>query len=135
MGLVQCEVTDDMYESLRLRAVNGSLELPHDAAIISDLLSVRREEGRVKLPQQSDGRRCDYAPAIALAVDRLGADPVPHVEPVVPDLAFWRAQEVRRAQEEAAAEEQRDYDEQRARNEGGHDWVAEMARKAGWGRK
>jgi hypothetical protein len=87
------------------------------------------------LPEATDGRRCDYAKALALALDKVGRDPAQiRTRVVVPDLAFWRKQETLR---EAALEEKarrEDYARQKAINDGGGEsFWEQMARESGWG--
>ena len=67
----------ERYEALALRLANGEIELPRDAIVRADLLSVRRRlSGRANeytIHLQQIGRRhADYAPAITLATSRVG---------------------------------------------------------------
>jgi hypothetical protein len=130
LSLVQVDVTDAMHESLRLRAANDGLELPNNGDILRDLLGVRRDDaGKIRLTV-ADGRRCDYAPALALAMDRLGTPPDAPPAPVVPTLEWWQAQEVRRAVETERRDRERDYAQQKAINEQRDaEWIAD---RGGW---
>jgi hypothetical protein len=60
----------EMFESLRTRIADGDVELPNDQTLRADLLSVRKRVTlngiAIELPRTSDGRHCDYAPALAL---------------------------------------------------------------------
>jgi hypothetical protein len=66
----------EMFESLRARISDGGVELPDDPAMRADLLAIRKIVTRngvaIDLPRTADGRHCDYAPALALAVSKGG---------------------------------------------------------------
>jgi hypothetical protein len=69
----------DVYEGLRAKLADGRVELPPDATLRADLLSVRKrvtQSGvRIELPRTSDGRHADFAPAIALVLDQPIREP------------------------------------------------------------
>jgi hypothetical protein len=135
LGLSAVDVTDEMHESLRLRIANDGVDLPDDPTILSDLLSVRRSNDKVQLPVAPDGRRCDFAKVLALGADRVAIDPQELKAKVVPDLAWWQAQEVTRALAMAKQEQDRDYEAQRAINAGeiGTSLGESLAGEMGWG--
>jgi hypothetical protein len=64
----------ELYESLRARIADGGVELPPDPQVRSDLLSVRKRVTTngisIELPRTADGRHADYAPAIALLIEK-----------------------------------------------------------------
>jgi hypothetical protein len=77
----------DRYECVRTYLAQGELELPPVPEVRADLLSVRKAITQtglaIKLPNTSDGRHADYAPAVVLAVTALpttwqGAPPKVH---------------------------------------------------------
>lgn len=65
---------DSRYQALRALLASGSLELPPDPVVRSDLLGVRKvatsSSVKIVLPRTADGRHCDHAPAIAIAIER-----------------------------------------------------------------
>jgi hypothetical protein len=69
-------VKTQMFENLRTRLADGSLELTSDPAVLNDLKAVRRIVTRsgvaIDLPRTPDGRHCDHAAALALAVSKAG---------------------------------------------------------------
>ncbi len=69
----------ELYESLRARLADGALELPPDPQVRADLLSLRKRVTTngisIELPRTADGRHADYAPAIALAVEKYLSPP------------------------------------------------------------
>ncbi len=82
-GLTLKEMTTedrhDMYQRLAKYTREERLSLPGDPVVHRDLVSLRLRATstgyRVELPSTSDGRHCDYAPAIALGAlqaDRRG---------------------------------------------------------------
>ena len=64
----------ELFGNLATHFAQGVVELPPDAVVRSDLLSVRKRVTQsgiaIVLPTSSDGRHADYAPAAALAIDR-----------------------------------------------------------------
>jgi hypothetical protein len=62
----------DMYETLRGAFATGVISIPNEASLVRDLLSVRKRVTLrgldYELPETSDGRHADYAPALALAL-------------------------------------------------------------------
>jgi hypothetical protein len=76
----------ELYEGLRTRVADGEVELPPDLQIRADLLSVRKVVTQngigIVLPRTADGRHADYAPAIALVVEKyLGEPEAPELKP------------------------------------------------------
>lgn len=70
----------EMYESLRVKFADGLIELPDDAVVRSDLLSLRKRVTStisIVLPRTPDGRHCDYAPALARVVSMSVREPPP----------------------------------------------------------
>jgi hypothetical protein len=73
------------YLAIRTRLDSGEIELPPVAKLRTDLLHLRKRVTpggmAVDLPMTSDGRHCDYAPALMLALSRLlpEAEPEPEV--------------------------------------------------------
>lgn len=77
----------ERYLAIRTMLAMGEVELPPVAQLRTDLLRLRKritQSGTsIVLPQTSDGRHCDYAPALMLALSRYiddvpaaGGDPV-----------------------------------------------------------
>ncbi len=62
----------ELYEGLRTHLAIGNLELPPVPQLRADLLAIRKRVTAgaisVHLPKTPDGRHCDYASALALAV-------------------------------------------------------------------
>ncbi len=75
----------ERFRTLRELVNAGDLELPAAPNVIDDLKRVRRRltsDGvNVVFPKTSDGRHCDYAPAIADAVFRATLEADPDEEP------------------------------------------------------
>lgn len=69
----------ELYEGLRARLADGGAELPPDPQVRADLLSLRKRVTAngiaIELPRTADGRHADYAPAIAMALDRAVSPP------------------------------------------------------------
>jgi hypothetical protein len=68
----------EKYISVRTQCIEGQVELPADPALLADMRRVKRvvRQGGVSivLPVTSDGRHCDYAPSLMLALTRNLAD-------------------------------------------------------------
>lgn len=68
------EETTDAYIDFAKRAAERNVELPSEPVVRSDLLRVKKRVTQngiaIVLPQTSDGRHCDYAPAIVRATRR-----------------------------------------------------------------
>lgn len=68
------------YLAMRTRMDSNELELPPVPQLRTDLLHIRKRVSpggmRVMLPQTSDGRHCDYGPALMLVTSRLLPEPV-----------------------------------------------------------
>jgi hypothetical protein len=62
---------DAPYTGLRTMLANGLIELPPEPIMRQDLLAIRQRASangvKIHLPKTSDGRHCDFAPAVALA--------------------------------------------------------------------
>lgn len=94
LTLEQDEMTEsersEQYLSMRARFVEGEIELPPDRTLLADLRRVRRRATQsgisIDLPDTGDGRHCDYAPALMLALSQdapeLSAKPREHPEVV-----------------------------------------------------
>lgn len=85
------------YDALRRRLSTGQVELPPDPLVRADLIAVRRRVTlggvQIYLPETSDGRHTDYAPALArLAVQNDGGNDAPKEEPT------WEEREIERRQ-------------------------------------
>lgn len=69
----------ERYESVLTRLSDDEIELHQDRRLRADLLSVKRRFTPsgfvVHLPIGGDGRHCDYAPSVILALSRVGAEP------------------------------------------------------------
>lgn len=69
----------EKYDKLRVAIADGRIELSPEPMLRSDLLSIRRRVTQaavtIELPVTSDGRHCDYAPALAMAFDEFLAAP------------------------------------------------------------
>ncbi len=65
------------YEGLLVRFLDEAIELPRDSVVRGDLLAVRRrvtktsEAFTIHMATTADGRHADFAPAIALALERI----------------------------------------------------------------
>jgi hypothetical protein len=62
----------ELYGDLATKVAEGDVELPPNAVLRSDLLSIRKRVTQAgitfELPKTSDGRHADFAPAVALAL-------------------------------------------------------------------
>jgi hypothetical protein len=69
------------YLQLKARAAEGELELPPLPALRTDLLRVKKRTTQtgvqIVLPKSSDGRHCDFAPAVMLALSHWLEDEGP----------------------------------------------------------
>jgi hypothetical protein len=98
------------YKSLEARMSDRLIELPPDPVLRADLLGVKRKVTQsgvtIVLPLTANGRHCDYAPAVTLALARYLDDP----EPPPPEKGtkeFW----------EDVVHQQEDDEERQLRNE------------------
>jgi len=70
---------NDLYQSLATAFADGTVEIPPDPVVRSDLLSIQKIATQnavvFRLPVTSDGRHADYVPPIAMAVSRRIPDP------------------------------------------------------------
>lgn len=110
MGLVLQKVAMNEAErttrwlALRHRIGEGLVELPPDPVLRGDMQRIKRRvtQGGVAivLPHTSDGRHCDYAPSLLLALNRYLDDQTPgHL---LPDLGLDpEAARLKREQDEA----------------------------------
>jgi hypothetical protein len=89
----------ELYESLRARIAVREVEIPDDPLVRADLLSVRKRVTMngiaIELPRTADGRHADYAPALALAVERASRLPPPPALAPVDHEALEQARRVR----------------------------------------
>lgn len=73
------------YLSIRQAMDRGQLDLPPTPHLRTDLMHIRKRvtpDGvRVQLPQTSDGRHCDFGPALMLALSKALPDPTPIEKP------------------------------------------------------
>lgn len=86
------------YLTIRTKLDSGEIELPPVAKLRTDLLHLRKRVTptgiAVDLPVTSDGRHCDFAPALMLVLSRTLPDVVPvPVEKRGDDLETKRARE------------------------------------------
>lgn len=90
----------EFYENLRTRIATREVELPPDPQVRADLLAIRKRVTMngfsIELPRTGDGRHCDYAPAIALALSKY-LPPPDLGRAVVRGSAEWLAAEEARA--------------------------------------
>lgn len=92
------------YLAIRTRLDSGEIELPPVAKLRTDLLHLRKRVTpggmAVDLPMTSDGRHCDYAPALMLVLSRLlpEAEPISDVRKRGEDLETKRLREQMLAQ-------------------------------------
>lgn len=99
--------TTDAYLDFASRAARREVELPPDPVVRADLLRVQKRVTQtglaIALPQTSDGRHCDYAPAIVRATRRFCREWRPTVAET-PEAAAKReeAETLRRVQERYA---------------------------------
>lgn len=70
----------EKYLAIRARLDSGELELPPVQRLRTDLLHVRKRVTPtgvgIVLPQTSDGRHCDFAPALMLVLSRVLPEPI-----------------------------------------------------------
>jgi len=68
----------ECYLNMRTQLIDGGVELPPIAELLADMRRVKRRvtQGGVAivLPKTGDGRHCDYAPSVMLALTRNLAD-------------------------------------------------------------
>ena len=85
LGLIEVPITRqrkfELFDALKLKIVDQSLELGPDPVLIRDLASVRKRVTQsaisIELPDGADGRHADYAVALALALSRSVLTPGP----------------------------------------------------------
>jgi len=78
LTLIQTTMTDrektERYMALRTRTAEGVVEYPPDATLLTDMQRLKKRVTQtgvtIHLPRTSDGRHCDYAPAVLLALSR-----------------------------------------------------------------
>lgn len=89
----------ERYLALRTRLEMGEIELAPVPQLKTDLLRVQKKVTQrgvsIELPLSEDGRHCDYAPALVLAMSRYLDDYRP--EPLTPEV--MEAERMRKAQE------------------------------------
>jgi hypothetical protein len=84
-----------LFEDLRTRVLDGEVELPPDDQVRADLLALRKQITRngptIEIPRVG-GRHADYAPAVAMAIDRAASAPA-HISAVpaegTPEWIQW----------------------------------------------
>ncbi len=102
--LTQWTLTQDertrRYLAIRTRFSMGHIELPAVEALRKDMIRVKKrvtQTGVVaELPKTSDGRHCDYAPAMMLALSRYLDDVKPAYKPVSEEVKRMREAAMRR---------------------------------------
>lgn len=91
------------YLAIRTRLDSGELDLPPVPKLRTDLLHLRKRVTpagmAIDLPMTSDGRHCDYAPALMLVLSRL----LPEAEPVKDERKRGQDPETKRLREEMLA--------------------------------
>jgi hypothetical protein len=71
--------TVEAYKDVALWMTNGQVELPNDPVARTDMLRIKKRVTQtglaIVLPKTSDGRHCDYAPAIMRCLRRACGEP------------------------------------------------------------
>lgn len=94
----------DAYQSLAAAMADGRVEIPQDAMIMKDLRLTKKvptmKGVSIRLTHTSDGRHCDYAPAIARALFRWLEDEK-ILQPVPGDEKYmaWKEQQLEEQEE------------------------------------
>ena len=78
LGLIEITISRgvkfELYDGLKKRVVDRTIELSPDPVLVRDLSSVRKvvtgDGIRIDVPESSDGRHADYASALVLALSR-----------------------------------------------------------------
>lgn len=93
LSLAQCVWSEAeksrRYLQARTWIVDGEVELPDDPVLLADLRRVQRKAVasgiRIVLPETGDGRHCDFAPAVVLALTNAKQtyEPEPKEDPAV----------------------------------------------------
>ena len=94
----------EMFEGLRVKMMEQLVELPDDPHVRQDLQGISKRvtaNGVVYQLARVGTRHCDYAPAIAMAVDSYIEDPTPEGPPVG-TKAWHNAMELKARLEKAA---------------------------------
>jgi hypothetical protein len=110
--MTQAENTEAYLDFAR-RCAGGEVELPPDPTVRADLQRVKKRVTQgglvIQLPQTSDGRHCDYAPAIVRATRRYCAEAVKERTPetMVQIATREEADMLKRAQERHSPKEPR----------------------------
>jgi hypothetical protein len=91
----------ERYLDLRLMLATGTLELPRHGTLAQDLVRLKKRittnGASIVLPETSDGRHCDFAPALMLAMSRYLDDlPAIDADPFGSEVARMRAASERR---------------------------------------
>lgn len=101
----------DLYGEMKTAITTRELELPPDQTMRADLAAVRRRVTAagvtIELPRTSDGRHCDYAPALAQAIDLTVRAPQQAAEEPHPGSPEAALLEARRLKELALAAAQK----------------------------
>ena len=86
LWLTESKIGYESYKVVQALVTERNLELPPDPVLIRDLASIKRRVtangATIELPKTSDGRHCDYAPAIARACVALVRAPDPDPVPI-----------------------------------------------------
>ena len=77
----QSRIQAKKYQSLKTRMALAEVELPPDPMLRNDLIQIRKRSTnngvKIMLPNSSDGRHCDYAPALVMALSHYIDDKEP----------------------------------------------------------
>ena len=75
----------ERYNTIRMQLDRGLIDLPPTPHLRADLLHIRKRitpDGvRIQLPQTSDGRHCDFGPALMLALSKALPEPADQAPP------------------------------------------------------
>lgn len=110
--MTQAENTE-AYLDLARRMASGDVVIPPDPVLRADLLRLKKRVTQnglaIVLPETSDGRHCDYAPAVVRALRRFVAEPAKPRTPETLAAAQTReqAEMLKRAQERFAPQNPR----------------------------
>lgn len=85
LWLTESKIGYESYKVVQALVTERNIELPPDPVLVRDLASIKRRVtasgATIELPKTSDGRHCDYAPAVARACAALVRAPDPDPEP------------------------------------------------------
>jgi hypothetical protein len=84
----------EKYTALRTAVIDQTIELPPEGDVLRDLAAVRKRVTQsgvsIELPRTADGRHCDYAPVVAIVLEK--AVELPDVPGPVEGTREWREQ-------------------------------------------